>query len=102
MAKEKKVYTRRLSLDESKERYVLIPKDALSMFPAPGRPFPAKINGKEGELFVEAVPCTCRGLNKPHDHYHLSFAHAELGTNVRRGSVATVRKEGENYKIEIR
>ncbi|MFQ5800864.1 MAG: hypothetical protein ACE5HH_03995, partial [Candidatus Hydrothermarchaeales archaeon] len=81
---------------------VLIAKDALSMFPAPGRPFPAKINGKKGELSIEAVPCTCRGPNKPHDHYHLSFADAELGTNTRRGSVAAVRKDGESYKIEIR
>jgi hypothetical protein len=101
MAKEKTLYTRRLSLDESRERYILISKDVLSMFPAPGEPFTAILNGENAETTVEAVPCTCRGPDKPHDHYHLSFGHAAPELRVRRGSVGSVRKDGESYKIEI-
>jgi hypothetical protein len=101
MGKERTLYKRRLSLDEAKERYVLISKDALSMFPRAGKVFNANFNGNPEEMSVEAVLCTCRGPDSPHDHYHLSFADLKSQINVRRGSIASVRKESDNYRIEV-
>jgi hypothetical protein len=102
MAKEKKVYSRRLSLDEAQEGYILISKDVLSMFPQPGKPFAAELGEKNLEMKVDAVPCTCRGLDKPHDHYHINFRKPVPDLKVRRGSVATIRRLERGYRIEIR
>ncbi len=102
MKKGKKLYTRRLSLDESREGYILVSKDALAMFPAAGKRFNAKVNGIDAEMQLDAVPCTCRGPDKPHEHYHLSFASVEPGIKARRGMVASIRKEEKGYNIRIR
>jgi hypothetical protein len=102
MGKVMKLYKRRLSTEESREKYILISKDALSMFPNPGNTFKANLNGEESEVKVEAVFCTCCGPDKPHDHYHLSFGRAATELKVRRGSVASVRKEGDSYKIDVK
>lgn len=101
MAKEKGRYTRRLSLDEARESYILISKDALSLFPPPGETFKATLNGEDVELKVEAVPCTCRGPDKPHDHHHLSLGTAGAALRLRRGTVARITKDGEGYRIGI-
>jgi hypothetical protein len=101
MGQERTLYKRRLSLDEARERYILISKDALSMFPRPGKGFKASFNGRLEEMSVEAVLCTCRGPDTPHDHYHLSFNNLKSQIDARRGSIASVRREGDNYRIEV-
>jgi hypothetical protein len=96
---KKSLYTRRLSLDESREGYVLITKNALSMFPPPGKSFSAAINGKEARISLESVFCTCRGPEKPHEHYHLPLG--EAASRARRGSVARVQKAQGGFRIEV-
>ena len=101
MAKDKKIYARRLSLEESKECFIFISKDALSMFPALGKAFSAKVNGHDIKLCLESVFCTCRGPGRPHSHYRLSLAQVS-DLDVRRGSTVKVEKDGERFIIEIR
>jgi hypothetical protein len=102
MAKEKKVYSRRLSLDEARDGYILISKDTLSMFPLPGEPFAAELGEKNLEMKVDAVPCTCRGPDKPHSHYQLNFSRTVPDLKIKRGSIATVRKLESGYRIDLR
>ncbi len=102
MAKEKKLYRRRLSLDESREGFVFISKDAKSMFPPPGESFKATLNGAPVELSVESISCTCRGPNNPHEHQHISLPSLKSPMRLRRGSLATIRRDGEKYTVEIR
>jgi hypothetical protein len=102
MGREKTLYTRRLSLDESRENYILISKEALSMFPSPGKAFKAGINGKDEEVSIEAVLCSCRGPDNRHEHYHLSLAQAETKSRIRKGSLVSIRKEESSYNIEVR
>ncbi len=102
MAKEKKLYSRRLSLDEAREGYILISKDMLSMFPQPGEQFSVELSGTNFEMKIDAMPCTCRGPDNAHYHYHLNFGKIVPDLKVRRGSVATIRKIEKGYKIEIR
>jgi hypothetical protein len=102
MAKEKKVYSRRLSLYEAREGYILISKDTLSMFPLPGEPFAAELGKNNLEMKIAAVSCTCRGPDKPHDHFHLNFGKTAPDLKMRRGSVASIHKLERCYRIEIR
>jgi hypothetical protein len=102
MKKERTQYKRRFSLEESRDRYILISKDFLSMFPRVGEPFRALINGQNKEISIEAFLCTCMGPNNSHNHYHLSFENIKPDIVIRRGGMASIRKMGDTFKIEIK
>jgi hypothetical protein len=74
MAKPTVRYVRKLSGEEALERYVMVLKDMLKIFPKPGVPFTVKIGRKEFETQVKAVDCWCQGPKKPHVHYRIDLS----------------------------
>jgi len=71
MKKPAKTYHRKLSPHELKENYILITKNALPIFPPLGKLFEILIDDKRFDVTVKAVPCTCMGPDKPHEHYRI-------------------------------
>ena len=102
MGEKETLYARRLSPDESRNRYVFISKDSLKMFPGTGVALMADVNGKEHELFLESFLCTCRGPDAPHKHHRLSFKDMTPKVRLSRGSVVSIRKDKERYLVNIK
>jgi len=64
------VHTRKLSREETEKGFLFITKRFLKESPPTGKVFKIKINGGCLNTRVVAVSCTCRGPNKPHEHFH--------------------------------
>ncbi len=73
------VYERKISSDEAREGYVLVEKARLSFFPPAGERF--ELDGRPA--VVESYPCTCRGPDKPHEHWFIRLAGLMRGERVR-------------------
>jgi len=92
----KTTYTRKLSDDEAVEGYIMVLKDALSLFPKVGKPFKLRVGGKEIESRVRAVQCWCMGPGKPHEHYRIDGADFQDVLPLRWGLKVTIEKVGDN------
>lgn len=73
MAEEKRRYTRKLSGEEIRGRFIMVLKNDLDFFPKIGTVFKLKINGKDYDARLDAIECWCRGPRKPHFHYQIKF-----------------------------
>lgn len=72
------VYRRRVSVEEAREGYLLVEKRALAFFPPVGERF--ELDGRD--VAVRAVPCECRGPDRPHEHYRIEGLRLERGREV--------------------
>ncbi len=88
-----RVYRRRLSKEESREKFIFVTKGRWNFFPPPGEHFSLRWGHKEFTLYVEAVPCCCVG--KPHMHYHLSLEELVPTLDLWPGKVLLIGREGE-------
>lgn len=102
MKAKRTLYKRKLSLDESKAGYLLIKKDALRMFPEPGKEFEVKVSGENHKAIITPVRCTCMGPDSPHEHYHLPLDNLIEGTRIKRGSLVTLRHDDETFTLELK
>lgn len=84
-------YARRVGSQEAREGRIAVMKAALSVFPPVGQPFRATVEGKKRELRLEAYPCTCRGPEKPHEHWYISWP------GIRQGDTVTFSRGGEGW-----
>lgn len=87
-------YDRKISSEEAREGYVLVEKSRLSFFPPVGQQFQLKFGATERAAAVEARPCTCRGPERPHEHY---FIRAE---GLPRGSRWRISRDGGGYRLQ--
>jgi hypothetical protein len=71
-------YVRRVSAQEAREGFLLVEKRSLSFFPPVGEPF--DLDGREAR--VETLPCTCRGPDKPHEHWIVRAPGLEKGDRI--------------------
>ena len=71
-------YRRRISSDEERGGYVLVEKRALGMFPPVGEEF--ELGGRPAR--VRSYDCTCRGADKPHEHYVIDRGGLRRGQEV--------------------
>jgi len=97
--KSKKPYSRRISSEEAKKGYVLVLKNALSMFPAQGKPFELHGGTQPRKAAVESYHCQCQGPDLPHDHYFIRWE------GLKRGDRVTISKDEKNagtYSLHIR
>ena len=85
-------YSRRISSEEAKKKYIFVLKDSLSFFPPRGKPFTLTEPGheKERSVVVESYRCTCRGPELPHDHYFIRW------DDLRRGDKITITKDNKS------
>jgi hypothetical protein len=70
---ERRVYARKISSEEARERYVMILKNKLGFFPPVGEAFHLVHNNVRSRARVESYRCTCRGPDLPHRHYFIRW-----------------------------
>jgi hypothetical protein len=90
------IYSKKISSGEEKCGFILILKNKRSMFPESGKRFYLVYHGDRLPVVVDEIPCECMGLKKPHEHYHL-----HIPVELRRGDVVEIKKEKEDYTLEI-
>lgn len=77
-----RAYRRRLSTTEAREGRIMVLKSALGLFPPVGEPFRLRHGRTVRTVAVEAEPCTCRGPDRPHEHYYLPWPGLTAGTRL--------------------
>lgn len=73
-----KTTTRVVSAAEARDVFLLVEKRWLSFFPAVAEPF--DLDGLP--VAVEARDCTCRGPERPHQHWRVHVAGLRAGSRV--------------------
>lgn len=73
------VYRRRISAHEAQTGRFMVLRSALKQFPPIGEEFTIILNSRRHRTQVEAEHCTCRGPEKPHEHYFVPFPGLQKG-----------------------
>ena len=76
------VYSRKISSKEASKNFIFILKNGLSFFPTHGEKFELANGDLSREVKVESYPCICRGPEKLHEHYFISWNGLETGDEV--------------------
>ena len=98
-AAEAKPYRRRLSSEERREGFILVEKRWLSLFPPRGDRFKVRIGQESLDTALKAIPCTCRGPDKPHEHYHIPLTKLD---KIPKGSSVTLTRLGtREYRLAL-
>lgn len=89
-------YSRKISAKEAQSSFIFILKNKLSFFPPLGSSFELSNENISKEVMVKSYPCTCRGPDKPHEHYFISWEGLEAGNKIE------IVKNSENkYNLRI-
>jgi len=92
----KNVYSRKISRAEAKEDFIFVLKSKLSFFPPLGATFELVNDKSSKDVKVESYPCTCRGPERPHEHYFIRWKGLESRDKIE------ITKESENkYNLQI-
>jgi len=98
-SKQSKPYMRRLTSEERREGFLLVEKRRLGLFPSKGDRFKVKVGREFFETALEAIPCQCRGPDKPHAHYHIPLPKLK---NMSKGSSVTLTQVGMlEYELSL-
>ena len=96
-----KPYERKLSTTEVSEGFIMISKDRVRYFPPTGTQFTLIVNGKEYQTAISEIPCTCRGPDKPHVHWHLDASGFRNLFPDNRPAIKITKTEEKAYHLEI-
>jgi len=94
----KTVYSRKISQTEAQNGFILVLKNKLSLFPSIGNKFKLVTDNSTKEVGLESYPCTCRGPERPHEHYFIRWKGLKAGDNIK------ILKGSENwdkYRLKI-
>jgi len=94
----KNSYSRRISSKEAEEGFIFILKNKLSFFPELGEKFVLTNNDSSREVIVDSYPCTCRGPERPHEHYFIRFEELESGDKI---EITKTNSSESNYFLKI-
>ena len=78
----KNMYSRKISSTEADNDFIFILKNKLSFFPELGNIFELTDDNLTKEVKVESYPCTCRGPERPHEHYFIHWEGLESGDKI--------------------
>ncbi len=92
----KNIYSRKISSKEAQEDFIFILKNKLFLFPELGEKFKLSENDLTKEVAVDSYPCTCRGPERPHEHYFIRWEGLEAKNSVK----ITKNSEGK-YNLHI-
>lgn len=90
-------YERRVSAEEAREGYLLIEKSKLPLFPARGQPFVLVRGREELQASLDAYACSCRGPDRPHEHFVVRVSGLKRGQQVRLR-----RTRDDRYELDVR
>ncbi len=96
--KASNVYSKKISSEEAQEGFILIFKNKLSFFSSVGSTFDLVKDNLCKRVKVEAVHCTCRGLNLPHEHYFIRWSELKAGDNI---EIEKDPKKDDRYILKI-
>ena len=86
---EGRVYSRKISSEEAREKYVLVLKNKLPLFPPLGEPFHLVHDNVSIRARVESYRCICRGPDLPHEHYFIRWKGLKIGDRIEIREYAT-------------
>jgi hypothetical protein len=90
------IYSRKISSKEAGSAFIFILKNKLPFFPPLGDSFELANDEISKEVKVESYPCTCRGPDRPHEHYFICWEGLEAGDKIE------ITKNSQNkYKLQI-
>lgn len=92
----KSAYSRKISSKEASENFIFILKSRLSFFPTYGEKFELADGDLSREVKVESYPCTCRGPEKPHEHYFICWEGLEAGDKLE-----ITKSSDDKYNLKI-
>ena len=93
-------YRRKISAEESRERYILILKNTLDLFPKFGKAFTLKVADTEIEMFLEPVEVWSMGPKKPRYDYRIDAKKFWDVFPLHFGKTITITKEEEKvYRL---
>lgn len=78
----KNIYSRKISATEAKNGFIFILKNKLSVFPPEGNEFKLINDDLNKDVKIESYPCTCRGPERPHEHYFIRWNGLNAGDKV--------------------
>lgn len=90
------VYSRKISKKEAENDFIFILKGQLSFFPELGTIFELEESNLSREVKVESYHCTCRGPEKPHEHYFIFWEGLEAGDEVE-----IIKSSDNEYNLNI-
>ena len=76
---KKDIYSRKISSKEAREDFIFVLKNKLSFFPPLNDVFELADDDSSKDVILESYPCTCRGPDRPHEHYFISWEGLEAG-----------------------
>ncbi len=80
--KGQSAYSKKLSLEEARQGYILILKNELSYFPPVGKLFLLVRDGHSRRARVESYACNCHGPGEPHKHFFITSSGLKVGDRV--------------------
>lgn len=93
------IYSRKISKTEAQNGFIFVLKNKLSFFPPIGDEFKMASNDLTyTDAKVESCPCTCRGSERPHEHYFVRWKGLKAGDTIK-----IVRSPGNDaeYLLQI-
>lgn len=78
----KRVFSRKISSKEANNDFIFILKNRLLFFPELGEKFELEDDNLSKNVKVEYYPCTCRGPDRPHEHYFIRWEGLESGDRI--------------------
>lgn len=95
----KNVYSRKISSKEAHNDFIFILKNRLSFFPELGEKFELEEDNLSKKVKVECYSCTCRGPDRPHEHYFIRWEGLESGDKIK--IIKSSEKE-DKYNLKIK
>ena len=93
----RKVYSRKISAKEADNDFIFILKNRLSFFPGLGEIFELE-DDLSKKVKVEYYPCTCRGPDRPHEHYFILWEGLESGDRI---EIIKSSKNENEYNLKL-
>lgn len=93
---KKIIYSRKISKEEANNDFIFILKNKLSYFPELENAFELKGDNLSREVKVESYPCTCRGPERPHEHYFIRWEGLKAGNKVE-----IIKSSDDRYNLKI-
>lgn len=93
---KKTIYSRKISSKEAYNDFIFILKSKSSFFPELGNIFELANGDISSKVKVESYPCTCRGPERPHEHYFIHWEGLEAGDKVE-----IIKSSEDKYNLKI-
>ena len=93
----KNIYSRKISSKEAEKGFIFILKNRISFFPPLNHSFELINEEIPNQVRIQSYSCTCRGPDRPHEHYYIYFEGLAAGDKIE----ISKNDFNDNYNIKI-